>query len=273
LFQRYKASLLLGLYSFLCLAFLSWSADRVVRSLQIAFHYLWAPSTHVLVDSLDQAGRFSARLGQLLRADQRARQFESRWLQERLDTARMRVLEEENKKWSDLYHLSSYPEFRPVAGRVWGRDAADWFHSVLVRPGEPVSVGDAVITVEHNRPVVIGQVRDVNPDGTVRVLLLTDSFSALSAKVGRTGELGLIEGRGTGLLLNYLFADSGIQAGDEVVTAGLGGVYPPNLLVGRVSDVLEASGSVSKRALVSPAARLGTVREVLILSGLPPRVP
>lgn len=266
MFQRHKAAFLLGLYTFLCLAFLSWSADRVVRSLQIGFHYLWAPSSHVLVDSLDHAGRFSARLGALLRADQRARQFESRWLQERLDTARMRALEEENKKWADLYHLATPPEFRPVAGRVWARDAADWFHSVLVRPGEPVSVGDAVITVDNNRPVVIGQVREVNPDATVRVLLLTDSFSALSAKVDRTGELGLIEGRATGLLLNYLFADSGIRPGDEVVTAGLGDVFPPNLLVGRVTDVMEASGSVSKRALVSPAARLGTLREVLILS-------
>lgn len=273
MFQRHKALFLLGLYSFLCLAFLSWSADRVVRSIQMGFHYLWAPSTHVLVDTLDHAGRFSARLGQLLWADQRARQFESRWVQDRLDAARMKELEEENKKWTDLYRLSPPPNFRAVAGRVWGRDAADWFHSLLVRPGAPVSVGDAVITVENDRPVVIGQVREVYPDTTARVLLLTDSFSALSAKVDRTGELGLIEGRATALLLNYLFADSGIQSGDEVVTAGLGGVYPPNLLVGRVTEVLGASGSVSKRALVSPAARLGAVREVLILSRVPAETP
>jgi rod shape-determining protein MreC len=273
LFQRHKAELLLGIYSFFCLAFLSWSADRVVRSLQTVFHYLWAPSGHVLVDSLDHAGRFSARLGQLVRADQRARQFESRWLQDRLDAARAQAINDENKTWTTLTQLPPHPDFRPVAARVWGRDAVDWFHSVLVRPGEAVSVGDAVITVESNRPVVIGQVRNVYPDGTARVLLLTDSFSALSAKVDRTGELGLIEGRSSGLLLNYLFADSGVRSGDEVVTAGLGGVFPPGLLVGRVTEVFEASGSVSKRALVVPLARLGTLREVQILSRLPATTP
>jgi hypothetical protein len=119
----------------------------------------------------------------------------------------------------------------------------------------------------RGRPVVLGQVQEILPDHKARILLLTDPFSALSAQVGSTGEQGLVEGRGgSRLLLNYLYADSKVQPGDEVVTAGLGGVYPAHLLVGQVTDVVDPIGASSKRAAVSPAARLGFVRDVLILS-------
>ncbi len=269
MFQRHRSAYLFGFYSVLSLALLAWSADRVVQSLKLSFYYLWSPTGGAVVGQLDHWGRVGQRLAQVLRADQRALGFESRWLQDRLDTARLNTLEDENKRLADLLGLSPRKGFHATPARVWARDPADWFHSLLVQPGGHSSVleGDAVITVQSGQPVVVGQVREILPDGKARVLLLTDPFSALSAFVTRTGEQGLVEGRGgSKILLNYLFSDSDVRTGDEVVTAGLGEVYPPNILVGRVTDVVESAGAGSKRAVVSPAARLGFVREVLILS-------
>lgn len=268
MFQRHRSAYLFGVYSVLSLAFLAWSADRVVQSLKLTFYYLWSPVGGAVVGQLDRWGQVGQRLANVIRADQRARDFESRWVQDRLDTARMKTLDDENKRLADLLGLAPSAKFHATSARVWARDPADWFHSLLVQPGaSSVSEGDAVITVQSGRPVVVGQVREILADGKARVLLLTDPFSALSAFVTRTGEQGLVEGRGgSKILLNYLFSDSDIRAGDEVVTAGLGEVYPPNILVGTVTDVAEAVGASSKRAAVSPAARLGFVREVLILS-------
>lgn len=267
MFQRHRSAYLFGVYSVLSLALLAWSADRVVQSLKLTFYYLWSPTGGAVVGQLDHWGHVGQRLANVLRADQRAHTFESRWIQDRLDTARLKTLEDENKRLADLLGLSPSDGFHATAARVWARDPADWFHSLLVQPAIPVTEGDAVITVQSGRPVVVGQVREILPDGKARVLLLTDPFSALSAFVTRTGEQGLVEGRGgSKILLNYLFSDSDIRAGDEVVTAGLGEVYPPNILVGHVTDVVESVGASSKRAVVSPAARLGFVREVLILS-------
>lgn len=270
LFQRHRSAYLFSFYSLLSLALLAWSADRVVQSLKLTFYYLWSPTGGAVVGQLDQWGHVGHRLAQILRADQRAIEFESRWIQDRLDTARLKSLEEENKRLTELLNLSPSVGFHATTARVWARDPSDWFHSLLVQ-SSPSSVreGDAVITVESGRPIVVGQVQEILPDGKARVLLLTDSFSALSAFVTRTGEQGLVEGRGgSTVVLNYLFSDSDIRPGDEVVTAGLGEVYPPHILVGQVTDVFEAVGASSKRAVVSPAARLGFVREVLILSRL-----
>lgn len=267
MFQRHRSAYLFGVYSVLSLALLAWSADRVVQSLKLTFYYLWSPMGGAVVGQLDHWGQVGQRLANVLRADQRAKTFESRWLQDRLDTARLKTLEDENKRLADLLALKPSVGFQATPARVWARDPADWFHSLLVHPATPVTEGDAVMTVQSGRPVVVGQVREILPDGKVRVLLLTDPFSALSAFVTRTGEQGLVEGRGgPKILLNYLFSDSDIRSGDEVVTAGLGEVYPPNILVGHVTDVVEPVGASSKRAVVSPAARLGFVREVLILS-------
>lgn len=268
MFQRHRSAYFYGVYSVLCLAFLAWSADRVVQSLKLSFYYLWSPLGSAVVGQLDHWGQTGQRFARVLRADQRALDFESRWLQDRLDAARLKSLEDENQRLTGLLGFPPSAGFRATAARVWARDPADWFHSLLVQPGpSPVSEGDAVITVQSGRPVVVGQVREILPDGKVRIILLTDPFSALSAFVARTGEQGLVEGRGgSKILLNYLFSDSDIRAGDDVVTAGLGGVYPPNILIGRVTEVLDAVGASSKRAVVSPAARLGFVREVLILS-------
>ncbi|MBL8024272.1 MAG: rod shape-determining protein MreC [Elusimicrobia bacterium] len=268
MFHRHQTLTLFGFYSLLSLAFLSWSADRVVHSLKITFYSLWSPLGGAVIDELDQAGRFGGRLADLFRADQRAREFESKWIQDRLDTARLETLEEENERLTGLLGISVGAGYRATGARVWARDPADWFHSLLVKIDSPtVAMGDAVITVQDGRSVVLGQVQELLPDGKARVLLLTDPFSALSAQVGRTGEQGLVEGRGGArLLLNYLYADSTVRAGDEIVTAGLGDVYPPHVLVGHVTDVVEPVGASSKRAAVFPAARLGFVRELLILS-------
>ncbi|MBK8574383.1 MAG: rod shape-determining protein MreC [Elusimicrobia bacterium] len=271
LFQRHRSATLFGVYSLVSLALLAWSANRVVQSLKLSFFYLWSPSGSAVVGSLDQWGRVGQGFAKILRADQRARDFESRWVQDRLDTARLKSLEEENKRMADLLGVSPSAGFHATTARVWARDPADWFHSFLVNPGTPVKEGAAVITMESGRPVVVGQVREILPDGKARILLVTDPFSALSAFVTRTGEQGLVEGRGGAkILLNYLFSDSDIRPGDEVVTAGLGEVYPPHLLIGHVTDVVAPLGASSKRAVVSPAARLGFVREVLILSPTSP---
>ena len=70
----------------------------------------------------------------------------------------------------------------------------------------------------------------------------------------------------------YLAPDADVRVGDEVLTAGTGGVYPKGLRVGLVSAVAEAPHPPEKIATVRPAAKLWRVEEVLVLraaAGLP----
>ncbi|MBP6813752.1 MAG: rod shape-determining protein MreC, partial [Burkholderiaceae bacterium] len=123
---------------------------------------------------------------------------------------------------------------------------------------------------------VIGQITRVLPLSS-EVTLLTDRNATLPVELQRTGQRAIAFGGGNdGLLdLRFLAASSDIKAGDNVVTSGLDGVYPPGLPVGKVAR-LEAPGTsgIFGRVLIAPTAAIDRSRLMLVLlvdrQALPP---
>ena len=54
--------------------------------------------------------------------------------------------------------------------------------------------------------------------------------------------------------------------GDQVITTGLGGVYPPDLLVGIVQEVVPEASGKSSIAVIKPGADPRTVKHVFIIT-------
>jgi rod shape-determining protein MreC len=126
---------------------------------------------------------------------------------------------------------------------------------------------------------VAGQVTRALPL-SAEVTLVTDRSAAIPVEIARTGQRSIaFGGAAPGLLeLRFLSADSGLVEGDEIVTSGLDGVYPPGLSVGRVLRV-EPTGSTASlsRVLVRPVSELERNRAMLVLQvdrgALPPPPP
>jgi rod shape-determining protein MreC len=179
----------------------------------------------------------------------------------------MQRLLRENERLKALLDFQTPPPLRPLAGRVWLRDAGQWFNSLLLRRGKAdgVKVSDPVVTIQSGRPVLLGRVIETF-DTTCRVLLVTDPVSSVSAELAPSGIQGAVEGLGRdGLVMNYLLLDSEVRLGDEVVTAGLGGGIPEGILLGYVRGVETDLRESFKRAFLKPAVELDRVREVFIL--------
>jgi rod shape-determining protein MreC len=265
--QRHLSKILLAGYTLASLAFLSWSADNVVRTLKHTAYYVFTVSASPPLEQMEQWGRFGSRLARLIRADRDLHLREDLWRRDRLDRARMEEVERENARLRALLQLDRRPYFRPLAARVWARDPGNGYHSVMARRGsrQGVGLGGPVVTESDGRETYVGQVVEVFNDNA-RILLATDPSSAVSAAVARSGEQGAVEGGGTAFpVLNYLLPDADVRVGDEVVTAGLGGTIPAGLLLGWVDDVETGERDGFKRARLRPAFRLGRLREVLIL--------
>ncbi len=265
--RKHFSVFLLLLYSLLGLGFLSWSTDNAVRSLRYTVHYLMFPLVEPPLALMERLGDFGSDLARLISLDRTYRSLESRGLLVNMDRLRCEAVEAENRRLTDLLGIGSLPRFEALAARVWARETVGGFHSLTIRRGarDGVRQADPVIVLERGRGIVLGQVAEVFPE-TSRVLLLTDPSSAVSALVPRTGEQGAVEGyRSSGLILNYLYSDTGIRPGDEVVTAGLGEVFPAGLLLGTVETVEATTAETFRRALLRPAARAGRVSEVLVL--------
>lgn len=265
--QKHFSAVLFAAYSVFSLACLSWSADVYVRTLKHAFFYLMSPASLPILSEMDRWDAFGQNMARILRLDQDYRDLEQRWRRHSLDAKRFHALEQENERLAALLNLPPLAGYDPLAARILIRDPNDWFHSLLIGRGlaDDVKVSDPVVAVQDGREVLVGQVVDIF-EKTCRVLLITDPQSAVSARIERTGEEGAVEGQGSNrLAMNYLLSDGDVQVGDEVVTAGLGQIFPEGIRLGTVHSIEHISRESFRRAYLKPAVRLNRIDEVLVL--------
>ena len=104
---------------------------------------------------------------------------------------------------------------------------------------------------------------------TVRTIL--DSDTSIGALVFRTGGSAMAQGdfalmsQGR-LQLNYLGAEPDVVAGDLIVTSGLGGYYPSQLVIGCVEEVRTSENGLAQYAVLRPEAELGGLTQVFIVT-------
>ena len=185
---------------------------------------------------------------------------------------RIQQLEDQALETQRLQRLLGLRQALPgeyLSARVVGKDATNWFKSILLDRG-------SIDGVRRNMPAVtadglVGRVVDVTPTAS-RVQLLTDPVSSVGGLVQRTRVTGIVSGNlGAGTRVRYLPLLADVVAGDEVVTSGMGGVFPKGIPVGRITAVERKSGALFAEAALTPAAELGRLEEVMILTGTEPR--
>jgi rod shape-determining protein MreC len=122
---------------------------------------------------------------------------------------------------------------------------------------------------------VIGQVTRVFPL-QAEVTLLTDKDQAVPVQIVRTGLRSVIYGtpKGDTLDLRFVPISADVQTGDELVTSGLDGVYPPGLPVAKVVRVDKQADTAFARVVCLPVAPVRGARQLLVLhyvNNVPPR--
>jgi rod shape-determining protein MreC len=156
-----------------------------------------------------------------------------------------------------------------IAARVIGKDATNWFKTVLLDRGS----GDGI---RRNLPVItpdglVGRVVEVTPT-TAKVQLLTDPVSAAGGLLQRTRVTGIVVGSfAAGARVRYLPLMADVAVGDEVVTSGMGGVFPKGIPVGRITAVERKSGALFQEAALRPAVDLSRLEEAFVLADPSPR--
>jgi rod shape-determining protein MreC len=117
-----------------------------------------------------------------------------------------------------------------------------------------------------NEDGVIGQVTRVFPL-QAEVTLLTDKDQAVPVQIVRTGLRSVIYGtpKGDTLDLRFVPISADVQTGDELVTSGLDGVYPPGLPVAKVVRVDKQADTAFARVVCLPVAPVRGARQLLVL--------
>lgn len=160
-------------------------------------------------------------------------------------------------------------EMSYVSGFVIGRDPLDEFGGFTLDKGttDGVAVNDAVIS---DMGYLIGVVREADATSCKVMTILHPSFNAAGA-VSRTRENGIVTGNSEyaaeGLCtLTNLDRGAEAEVGDLVITTGLGGVFPPDVLVGKVDRLEPEVSGKSTIAVIEPGADPRTVKHVFIIT-------
>src|SRR5262245_19452977 len=146
-----------------------------------------------------------------------------------------------------------------IEGRAGGQSALIGAGSSSgVEAGSPIAVPEGLV----GRLVTVG--------ATVsRAQLLLDATAAAGARIVKTGELGVVRGDGRGgLRLNNVPTTSRVSAGDVIESAGIDGIYPRGVVIGRVVSVARG-GDLFLEIRVTPAARFSQLADVLVLAPSP----
>jgi rod shape-determining protein MreC len=116
-----------------------------------------------------------------------------------------------------------------------------------------------------NQLGLIGRITEVS-NGTSVVQLLTDPTSRVAARVVESREMGIVKYHGSrGMILDNFPIQGKINIGDQIISSGLGGVYPSGLYVGQVTEVEKVELQPFYDVKVKPAANFYSIEELFIL--------
>jgi rod shape-determining protein MreC len=165
-----------------------------------------------------------------------------------------------------LRKLLGYAESEPgaeIPARVLGVNPAPKLLSVRINRGENDGVqrGMSVVTPDG----IVGQVVRTT-GGYADVALVTDPMSRVAIRVQRSRARATAAGAGLNpLRLETALRTEDISEGDLVITAGTDGVYPPGLVVGRVSALEKSNQGMFQHAEIVPAVDTTKLEEVFVI--------
>ena len=127
--------------------------------------------------------------------------------------------------------------------------------------------GDCVVDEYGN---LVGLIDQVGTNWST-VMTIVDSDLEMGGLIARTDTAGILEGSfelmGQGKLrLSYLPENSEFMAGDQVLTSGLSGLYPSDLVVGYIEEVRTDPSGMTRYAVVVPEADLSDLQQVFVIT-------
>ncbi|SAL43176.1 rod shape-determining protein MreC [Caballeronia arvi] len=170
----------------------------------------------------------------------------------------------ENAHLRALLNLQSRASTEETPAEIQYDTRDPFTQKVVIGKGSQQNIQDGAPVVTEDG--VIGQVTRVFPLQS-EVTLLTDKDQAVPVQIARTGLRSVIYGtpKGDTLDLRFVPISADVQAGDELVTSGLDGIYPPGLPVAKVLRVDKQADTAFARVVCLPIAAVRGTRQLLVL--------
>tara|TARA_B100000809_G_scaffold194559_1_gene193765 strand:+ start:3107 stop:3937 length:831 start_codon:yes stop_codon:yes gene_type:complete len=184
----------------------------------------------------------------------------------------------ENAELRRTLGFASRSTRRVVPCEVIGqRDLSGWWQTIRVNKGSTagLTIDLPVITADG----LVGRTMEVSRR-TTEILLITDPNCRISVRMPRVGAVGIARGSREGVSgrsplamlhgehlarVEYVVKDADIRVGDEVVTSGLGEMYPGDVPVGCVRSWALDSSGLYQAAELEPVVDMRNLKYVFVV--------
>lgn len=166
-------------------------------------------------------------------------------------------LREENKKMQTLLNFIPYKGREFYTARIISRAPGPFVQSAYIKSKDVSKIEKDNVVM--NDDGLVGQVESVAED-VANIILITDRRSNIPVKCKNSGKRAILEGMGSITPeLGYLLSTKNLSVGEEILTSGDGGVFPPDIPVGYIEKI------ENERVFVSTYANMESLDYVFIL--------
>jgi rod shape-determining protein MreC len=202
-------------------------------------------------------------------ADENAR-FKQQHLIDSGKLQQLSALTIENEHLRNLLEATQKNKSKTILAEIRSVPRDPFNLTVILDKGFQNGAQNGQVIVDHLG--VIGQITHAYPWSS-EATLITDKDHSIPVQILRNGLRSVASGTGKykTLELNYMANNVDIQEGDQIVTSGIGDVYPSGLPVALVSKVKRDISSAFAYIICTTIAGVDRNKQVLILSPqLPP---
>jgi rod shape-determining protein MreC len=177
-------------------------------------------------------------------------------------------LQEQLQEADVLYSLLDFARARPqdeyIAAAVIGRDPSPFLHYVIIDHGTDDGIRNGMPVVTEQG--LVGRI-DAVTASAARIQLITDPGSVVNVRLQNQNSEGQISGSVTGeITLGMVAQNVNLSPGEILLTSGLGGNFPTDVLVGQVLEITRSDNQLFQSASVQPVVDFNTIRAVLVIT-------
>ncbi len=187
----------------------------------------------------------------------------------KLQLGRLDMLEKDNENLRGLLDLSAkYPELSVIGADIIARDSNNWSKSFNINKGTQDGLKENMVILADGG--LCGKITKAGYNYS-QVIPLIDDTSSVGAQIKRTGDSGFVKGDLKLSEMGYcrmenIDLDAEILINDEIVTSSLGGIYPPGITIGFVTEIHTDVGGLNKYALIKLAVDFKHLETVLVVN-------
>lgn len=178
----------------------------------------------------------------------------------------LEILKAENKTLKEYVKLADkYSEYNCIPGYVIQRNFSNYSKTIVINVGKKDGIETGMIVVADGG--LVGYIVS-SEDNTSKVQTIVDTASAVSAVFTNTEKSlvtrGLLDSNNE-IKGTYIDNDVVINEGDSIETSGIGGIYPKNINIGKVKEIVNTENKTNRYVYIETAVDFENLNNILVI--------